>query len=102
MTKTELKKIEKHNEMLLQAKDRLMQKGFKDEAKKDIDLLLSFVRPEHMTSGVFNAECDKVRQKYMNLSQSDSYDKYEKEIIKNTASKVYEIQFKAYLTVCFY
>ena len=102
MTKTELKKIEKHNEMLLQAKDRLMQKGFKDEAKKDIDLLLSFVRPENMTSGVFNAECDKVRQKYMNLSQSDSYDVYEKEIIKNTASKVYEIQFKAYLTVCFY
>lgn len=102
MTKTELKKKQKHNEMLLQAKERLIEKGFKSEYKEEIDRLLEYVRPEHMTSDTFNNECKKSFEKFMLASESDIYDEYEKEVIKNSAYQIIEFRLKAYLTVCYY
>ena len=102
MTKTEAKKIDKHNELLLQAKNRLIDKGYQKAYKEDIDMLLSFVRPEHMTNGTFNNKCDEIRKKYINDSKNNIYDQYEKEIIENTASSIFEFQMKAYLTMCYY
>lgn len=96
-----MKKIDR-NEKLLEAKERLISKGFKNEFKKDMDNLLLFVRPETMSNDVFKNECYKVHEKYLNVSKQSNYDVFEKEIIFNSASQVLEFMFKAYLTMCYY
>lgn len=102
MTKKELLKKQKHNEQLKKALEILKTKKIYTDYKNDMKKLLDFVRPEYMTSGVFNNECEKVRSKYLELSKSDDLNLYEKEIIKNSASQVFEFQMKAYLTMCYY
>lgn len=96
------KKVIDKNEKLLEAKERLISKGFKNEFKKDMDNLLLFVRPETMSNDVFKNECYKVHEKYLNVSKQSNYDVFEKEIIFNSASQVLEFMFKAYLTMCYY
>ena len=96
------KKVIDKNEKLLEAKERLISKGFKNEFKKDMDNLLLFVRPETMSNDVFKNECYKVHEKYLNISKQSNYDVFEKEIIFNSANQVIEFMFKAYLTMCYY
>lgn len=96
-----MKKINKE-ELLLQAKERLIQKGFKIQAKKEVDGMLEFMRPEYMTSDIFKNKCFEVAEKFKKLAESDVYDEYEKIVILNTSNQVYEIMLKAYLTVCYY
>lgn len=102
MSNKELLNKQKHNEKLKKALEILKTKKLYTDYKNDMKKLLDFVRPEYMTSDVFNNECEKVRLKYLELSNSDDFDQYEKEIIKNSASQVFEFQMKAYLTMCYY
>lgn len=95
-------KVTARNEKLLEAKERLISKGFKNEFKMDMDNLLLFVRPETMSNDVFRNECYKVHEKYLAISKQSNYDVFEKEIIFNSASQVLEFMFKAYLTMCYY
>ena len=95
-------KVTARNEKLLEAKERLILKGFKNEFKKDMDNLLLFVRPETMSNDVFRNECYKVHEKYLAISKQSNYDVFESEIIFNSASQVLEFMFKAYLTMCYY
>ena len=50
------KQVIDKNEKLLEAKERLISKGFKNEFKKDMDNLLLFVRLETMSNDVFKNE----------------------------------------------
>ena len=102
MSKKELLKKQKHNEEMKKALEVLKEKDVYINYKNDMKKLLDFVRPEYMTSDVFNNECEKVRSKYLELSNNDVFNQYEKEIIKNSASQVFEFQMKAYLTMCYY
>jgi valyl-tRNA synthetase len=87
MTKEERKKMK-----LLEAKERLTQKGFKDKVKKDMDHVLSYYRPEYvLSSDEFKKVAYKFCDEYIEISKKDIYDDYEKEIIRNTATKFLEI-----------
>lgn len=102
MKKNELKQKQMHNEKLQNALENLKQKEVYTNYKNDMKSLLDFVRPEHMTGGRFNAECDKVKMKYIEIAKSDLYDEYEKEILQNSVAQIFEFQLKAYLTMCYY
>ena len=67
-------KVTARNEKLLEAKERLISKGFKNEFKMDMDNLLLFVRPETMSNDVFRNECYKVHEKYLAISKQSNYD----------------------------
>ena len=102
MSKKELLKKQKHNETLSNTLEALKTKPIYNDYKNDMKKLLDYVRPEYMTNDIFNKECEKVRSKYLELSKSDIFNQYEKEIIENSASQVFEFQMKAYLTMCYY
>ena len=96
------KKVIDKNEKLLEAKERLIEKGFKTDVKKDMQSLLDLVRPETMLNETFKNECYKMQEKYLNISKQNVYDEFEKEIIENTSNQIIEFMFKAYLTMCYY
>lgn len=102
MTKKEIKRIDTHDKKLIDAKQRLIEKGYQTEAKKDMEKLLDFVRPEYMTTDIFKSECEKVMEKHLEKIKNEVYDPFEKEVIKNTLSSIYEFMLKAYLTMCYY
>lgn len=93
-----MKKQEKRMVKLLEAKESLTQKGFKDRVKSEMDNLLKLVRPENMIdSDVLKDKTYEKVNEYLELSKSDVYNEYEKEVLKNTAQQFIEFLLKAFL-----
>ncbi len=96
--KSKLTKNEKRLLKLETAKESLTQKGFKDRVKNEMDDLLKIVRPENMIdSNILKIETYKKVDEYLELSKSNVYNEYEKEILKNTAQQFMEFLLKAFL-----